>query len=107
MTEWYLGTMGFAYKQWVGPFYPDGLAGRNHLAYYAERFNALEMDSTIYGTPSETAVQRWAAVKPAGFKICPKMHRQITHDARLVNDHEMTDQFLERMANLDDKMGPI
>jgi uncharacterized protein YecE (DUF72 family) len=107
MVDWYIGTMGFSYKQWVGPFYPDGLAGRLHLSYYAERFNALEMDSTFYGTPSEAAVQRWASVTPEEFKICPKMPRQITHEARLVEAEELTDEFLGRMALLGEKLGPI
>jgi len=37
MTNWYLGTMGFSYKQWLGPFYPAGMKARSYLAYYAER----------------------------------------------------------------------
>ena len=107
MVEWHLGTMGFNYKQWVGPFYPDGLPARLHLTYYAERFKALEMDSTFYGTPSETAVQRWARVTPAGFKICPKMPSLITHEKRLVDTDGLTAEFLERMRLLRDKLGAI
>jgi uncharacterized protein YecE (DUF72 family) len=107
MVDWYIGTMGFSYKQWIGPFYPDGLAGRHHLPYYAERFNALEMDSTFYGIPSETAVRRWASVTPEKFKICPKMPRQITHDARLIGVGKLTAEFLKRMTLLDEKLGPI
>jgi uncharacterized protein YecE (DUF72 family) len=107
MVDWYLGTMGFNYKQWIGPFYPDGLPARLHLTYYAERLNALEMDSTFYGTPSETAVQRWASVTPVDFKICPKMPRIVTHERRLVDADGLTAEFLERMRLLGDKLGPI
>lgn len=107
MTEWYLGTMGFSYKQWVGPFYPDGLSPRHHLAYYAGRFNGLEIDSTFYGTPKASTVQRWHDVTPPGFVICPKMPRAITHEARLVGADDLTQEFLERMRLLKDKLGAI
>lgn len=107
MVDWYIGTMGFGYKPWVGPFYPAGLQPRRYLSYYAERFNAVEMDSTFYGTPSETAVSRWAHVTPPHFKICPKVPRQITHDLRLLNADELMTTFLARMRLLGDKLGPI
>lgn len=107
MTEWYLGTMGFSYKAWVGPFYPDGLSSRLHLPYYAERFNALEMDSTFYGTPRASAVERWFEVTPPDFITCPKMPRAITHEARLVDAAGATAEFLERMRPLGEKLGPI
>ncbi len=107
MIDWRIGTMGFNYKQWVGPFYPDGLPARNHLAYYGERLNALEMDSTFYGSPTEKTVLRWASTTPPDFKICPKMPRQITHDLRLLKTEKLTAEFLSRMRLLDDKLGPI
>jgi len=107
MVEWHLGTMGFNYREWVGPFYPDGLAARHHLAYFSERLNALEMDSTFYGTPSDTAVLRWAGVTPIGFKICPKMPRIITHEKRLEDVGNITAEFLDRMRLLGDRLGPI
>jgi uncharacterized protein YecE (DUF72 family) len=99
--------MGFSYKQWVGPFYPDGLNARYHLAYYAERFNSLEIDSTFYGSPKASSIQRWHDVTPKAFKICPKMPRAITHDARLVGVEDLAQEFLEKMRLLKDKLGVI
>ena len=99
--------MGFSYKQWVGPFYPDGLERASPSPYYAERFNGLEIDSTFYGTPAATTVQRWHDVTPPDFIICPKMPRAITHEARLVEAEELTQEFLERMRLLKDKLGAI
>jgi len=104
MINWHLGTMGFKYKQWIGPFYPAGLPARQHLSYYSDRLNALEMDSTFYGTPSATAVTKWAQVTPADFKICPKMPRIITHEKRLV---DAAAEFLQRMRLLGEKLGPV
>jgi uncharacterized protein YecE (DUF72 family) len=99
--------MGFSYKQWVGPFYPDGLSARHHLPYYAERFNALEIDSTFYGTPAATTVKRWHDITPPGFIICPKMPRTITHEARLVGANDLVQEFLVRIRLLKDKLGAI
>ena len=99
--------MGFSYKQWLGPFYPAGMKSRSYLAYYAERFNALEMDSTFYGTPTEKTVRRWTAVTPPAFKICPKLPRLLTHERRLFDVEEPLIEFLDRMRLLGDKLGPI
>ena len=107
MTKWYLGTMGFAYKQWLGAFYPLGMASRNYLAYYSQRFEAVEIDSTFYGTPRSKAVERWTAVTPAHFKFCPKTPREITHELRLVNANAPMTHFLDTMRLLGDKLGAI
>ena len=71
MIDWYIGTMGFGYRDWQGAFYPDKLPKGQQLAYYAGRFNALEMDSTFYGTPKADAVARWRETTPDGFIFCP------------------------------------
>ena len=80
MTNWYLGTMGFSYPDWAGTFYPDTLAQRNYLGHYSRFFNAVEIDSTFYGTPRLTTVKRWATSTPADFRFCPKTPRMITHE---------------------------
>ncbi|GAG24083.1 unnamed protein product, partial [marine sediment metagenome] len=36
----YLGTSGFSYNDWVGPFYPSGMPKKEWLLYYAREFNA-------------------------------------------------------------------
>ena len=62
-----LGTMGFGYRDWVGPFYPPGLTGAARLAHYAKHFDAVELDSTFHATPAHDAVDRWRDVTPDGF----------------------------------------
>lgn len=105
--DWHLGTMGFGYEDWVGVFYPEGLRKRDYLSYYSDFFNAVEMDSTFYGTPRAEVVQRWAQLTPASFIFCPKMPRTITHDLRLEGAAEETAAFLETMRLLGEKLGPI
>lgn len=108
MTNWYIGTMGFGYKPWQGTFYPDKLPKAQQLPYYVTQFNALEMDSTFYGTPRIESVERWAAIAPDDFKYCPKAPREITHDLRLAPATEaVLDNFLATMRYLGDKLGPI
>lgn len=107
MTGWYVGTMGYGYKPWQGSFYPEGLPARQQLAYYAGKFNAVEMDSTFYGTPAASSVDRWRQVTPPGFLFCPKLPREISHDRRLVDAEASTIHFLETMRGLGDKLGPI
>lgn len=108
MTDWYIGTMGFGYKPWQGTFYPDKLPKAQQLAYYVSQFNALEMDSTFYGTPRAATVARWQAVAPDDFQYCPKAPREITHDLRLAPaTAAILDNFLDTMRLLGDRLGPI
>jgi len=107
MVHWYLGTVGFSYKDWDGTFYPAGLPQRSYLAHYSQIFNAVELDSTFYGTPPVERVRQWAQVAPAGFKFCPKTPRQITHELRLAKAEPAMLIFLASMRHLGDKLGPI
>lgn len=105
--NWYLGTMGYSYDDWRGVFYPDGLDKRDTLSYYSQFFNAVEMDTTFYGTPRPEYVQRWVQSTPEGFMFCPKMPRLITHELRLQNAQQELDGFLQTMRLFEDKLGPI
>jgi uncharacterized protein YecE (DUF72 family) len=108
MLSYHIGTMGFAYDQWRnGVFYPAGMSQRQYLGYYSQRFNAVEMDSTFYGVPQPTTIQRWTAVTDSPFTICPKTPRDITHDLRLGNSQEPMRAFIDAMRLLGDKLGPI
>ncbi|NIT54716.1 MAG: DUF72 domain-containing protein, partial [Aliifodinibius sp.] len=90
MVDFYIGTMGFSYKDWAGAFYPPGISPREYLTFYSRIFNAVEIDSTFYGTPKAGSVERWREGSPEGFRICLKVPRSITHDAGLVGvDDEM------------------
>lgn len=102
---WYLGTMGFSYGDWSGSFYPEGLPARQYLAHYSQIFNAVELDSTFYGTPQAANVMRWAGMTPEEFKFCPKTPKTITHESKL--DQDEMDAFLDTMRLLGDKLGAV
>lgn len=107
MIHWHVGTMGFGYKPWDGVFYPEKLPQRNKLASYAERFSAVEMDSTFYGIPAASTVTRWREETPDDFRICPKAPREITHDIPLAHAVGLLESFADTMRLLGDKLGPI
>ena len=107
MFDWHLGTMGFSYKDWEGVFYPLGIQPRDYLAHYSRFFNAVELDSTFYGTPRPEYVERWASVTPPDFRFSAKVPREITHELRLDEALEPMAHFLETMGLLGDKLGVI
>jgi uncharacterized protein YecE (DUF72 family) len=107
MVAWYLGTMGFGYKDWERVFYPDRLSSRNYLRYYSRYFNAVEIDSTFYGTPRLSTVRHWAGITPHDFKICVKTPRRITHELMLKDAVEEMRDFVRVIIELGEKLGVI
>ena len=107
MVDYFIGTMGFSYREWAGSFYPKGLPARDYLQYYGRIFNAVEIDSTFYGTPRREAVIRWRDTTPDEFKICVKVPRVITHDSGLVDCHGEMSEFIDSIRQLGDKLGVI
>src|SRR3954471_18230515 len=82
-TEWRLGGVGLACPEWVGGFYPEGMRSGDFLEYYAKHFDAVELDTTVYGVPPLERVERWAAATPDGFRFCAKTPRLVTHELGL------------------------
>ncbi len=107
LTNWYLGTIGFSYKEWVGPFYPAGTRPSDFLPYYSRIFNALELDTTFHSIPSKASVETWTNAVPVEFKFCPKTPRVITHEMGLLGAAGMMAEFLDCLLPLKQKLGPI
>ena len=105
--KWFVGTMGFSFQDWIGVFYPRGLKPENFLNYYSRFFNSVEIDSTFYGTPNLKTILRWKSVTPPGFTISLKMPRSITHDGGLRNVEYETNEFIDAVQNLEEKLGVI
>ena len=70
-----IGTSSWADPGFVAEWYPKGLAPAEQLPYYAERFEAVEVNSTFYAVPAPQTVRRWAQVTPDGFTFDVKLHR--------------------------------
>jgi uncharacterized protein YecE (DUF72 family) len=79
-----VGTSSWADPGFVEEWYPRGLAARDRLPWYAERFEAVELNSSFYAVPEAATVRRWAAVTPPGFSFDVKLHRLLSrHGAGL------------------------
>ncbi|MHC4781096.1 MAG: DUF72 domain-containing protein [Planctomycetota bacterium] len=107
MARFVHGTAGWSYKDWVGPFYPEGTRQGDYLALYSRRFPGVEVDSTFYREPSRSAVRNWHDGTPSDFLISPKMVRQVTHDSFLVDCEDVAGAFMDAVSNLGKKLGPV
>jgi uncharacterized protein YecE (DUF72 family) len=119
-----IGTSSWADPGFVAEWYPKGLAKRELLPWYAERFEGVEVNATFYAVPSEATVRRWCEATPDDFTFDIKLHRSLSRhsappdtlppDLREVADvtprgrvrpsaeldHELGRRFLEAMAPL-------
>ena len=102
-----VGTSGFSYKEWKGAFYPEKLQNKDMLAYYGERFPAVEINNTFYRLPKQEIVENWAAQVPEGFLFSIKAPRSITHFRRLKDVHQVLAALLETTFVLGDRLGAI
>ena len=107
MGELYLGTSGFAYDEWKGPFYPPTLKAREMLPFYASRFRSVEVNYTFRQQPAETTLVAWREATPEGFLFTLKAHQRITHWMRLAGADEAVSTMLDRFALLRERLGPI
>ncbi len=80
MGRYWLGCSGWAYDDWVGPFYPPGTPPGEFLERYARVFPTVEVDSSFYRAPSPYLVRRWAERTPGSFRFSLKAPREITHE---------------------------
>jgi uncharacterized protein YecE (DUF72 family) len=74
---------------------------------YSRIFDAVELDTTFYATPSRETVQKWYASTPENFRFTAKTPRSITHDRRLVDARGDWEEFLEAIGRLGDKLGAV
>ncbi|NIP81481.1 MAG: DUF72 domain-containing protein [Gemmatimonadetes bacterium] len=101
-----IGTQGWSYDHWVGPFYPPGVRSGDWLALYARAFDVVEVDSTFYATPPVERFESWRDRTPEGFMFTLKMPGEVTHEARL-RDPRPALRFCEGARVLGSKLGPI
>jgi uncharacterized protein YecE (DUF72 family) len=102
-----LGTQGFSFDDWVGPFYPERTPKRRYLEAYAQRFPSVEIDSSFYGTPRATTVQGWYDRTPDHFRFSAKFPRLITHDKKLERAEADAHAFVNTMQILGEKLAVL
>ncbi len=102
-----VGTSGFSYKEWKGPFYPEKLAAKDMLRFYAERLGAVEINNTFYRMPKREVVAGWAEQVPDEFRFVLKASRRITHQAKLRDCEEAVGYLFRAADALSDKLGAV
>jgi uncharacterized protein YecE (DUF72 family) len=103
----YLGTSGWAHRDWVGRLYAHDLPPSEYLTVYAQHFNTVEVEHTFFETPTREIVRSWHRRTPDGFRFCLCMPRQITHVQRLQNTRGLLEDFLASSGELGTKLGPV
>ena len=66
-AEIHIGTQGWNYDAWVGPFYPTGTRPSDFLTVYSRAFDSVEVDSTFYASPAATTIRSWFDRTPRNF----------------------------------------
>jgi len=107
MSENYIGTSGWAYSEWRGRFYPPGLRPGGRLAYMATQLNTVELNSSFYRLPAPAMLARWAEAVPPGFRFAVKVWNEITHKRRLIECEDAIAAFMDSVAPLRDRAGPL
>ena len=102
-----VGTSGYSYKEWLGPFYPEKLPASEMLSYYAERFTTVEINNTFYRMPAESVLEHWSQQVSEQFTFTLKAPKRITHVNRLRDSEALVAEFLRRASVLGNKLGVI
>jgi uncharacterized protein YecE (DUF72 family) len=103
----YVGTSGYSYKEWKGPFYPEDLPDKQMLRYYGERFRSVEINNTFYRMPKASVLEAWAQEVPDNFSFVLKAPQQITHIKRLKEAEDSVAYLLKVADALKGRLGPL
>lgn len=94
MAQLFAGTSGWAYPNWKPAFYPEKLAQKKFLSYYATQLNTVEVNFTFRQLVKETTIQNWLKETPENFRFAIKAHQVITHIKRLKGTADFVPRFL-------------
>ena len=99
-TRSYIGTSGWHYDHWKGPFYPSGVPEKDFLGYYAGRFGTAEINNSFYRLPERETLLRWRSAVPEGFVFSVKASRYLTHMKKLKDAEEPLEIRFDRVDAL-------
>ena len=105
----WIGTSGWTYDSWRGPFYPHEVPKHARLPWYATKFATTEINFSFYRTPSMDAVRKWRKQTPREFRFAWKASKFITHWKRLnsATCKNSLDLMMTRLRVLGPKLGPV
>ena len=105
--EIFIGTSGWHYDHWKGPFYPGRISSKEMLPFYSNHFLSAEINNSFYRLPQKAILEHWKNTVPSGFVFSLKASRYITHMKKLKDPSRAVPPLLETAAVLGKKLGPI
>jgi uncharacterized protein YecE (DUF72 family) len=102
-----IGTSGWHYKHWTGPFYPEKTPASKMLAYYCQHFDTVELNNTFYRLPPPAGLENWRDSTPRNFLFAAKGSRFLTHMKKLKDAAPGLERYFERVEVLGPKLGPV
>jgi len=102
--EFRIGCAGWSIPREYAAWFP---AEGSHLERYAQRYSAVEINSSFYRPHRAQTYARWAASTPDGFRFAVKAPREITHSRRLVDTDAPLERFLSEAGALNEKLGVL
>lgn len=103
----HIGTSGWHYRHWVGPFYPETCRPEEMLPFYARHFHTVEVNHSFYKLPEEEMLRSWVETVPEDFIFTVKASRYLTHMKKLKDPEEPLERLYRCLEPLGDKLGPI
>jgi uncharacterized protein YecE (DUF72 family) len=103
----HIGTSGWHYAHWRGPFYPEKLPASKMLDFYTAHFDTVELNNTFYRLPVIGGLETWRDSTPRHFLFAAKGSRFLTHMKKLKDAGPGIEKFFERVDRLGHKLGPI
>ena len=94
-----IGTSGYSFKDWRGTFYPEDIAQKDMLGFYAARFDIVEVNATYYRLLPAATFQTMADKTPDGFGFVVKTNQATTHQGE---DENVVKEFRESLQPLMD-----
>ena len=103
----HIGTSGWHYKHWKGPFYPSEFSEKDFLSFYSGHFSTVEINNSFYHLPSKETFEQWHNTVGSDFLFAVKASRYITHMKKLKDPQISLDKFLSAIEGLKNKLGIV
>ena len=103
----HVGTSGWSYEHWQGVLYPHGIPPRERLGHYLARYRTVELNSSYYRWPKDSAFASWRRRMPEGFLLSVKAPSLLTHVRRLYGPEAWMHRLSRGLARLGDRFGVL
>lgn len=103
----YIGLSGWGNKEWKKGLGAEKIKDNEVLAYYAKKFNSVELNATHY-SPYDLICEKWATIASnPSFLFCPKLYKGVTHAGKLTGKTEILNKTIQGLHYFGNNLGPI